>query len=76
MFTINCCRRIPLDDINVLRDYVGGHARFWNDRFFGPAMLAGPARRMVHLEQVVANEDHLPALAAKARGAMAEPSRG
>jgi hypothetical protein len=76
MFTINCCRRLPLDDINILRDYVGGHARFWNDRFFGPAMLAGPARRMVHLEQVVANEDHLPALAAKARSAMAEPSRG
>ena len=34
------------------------------------------AARMVHLEQVMANDDHLAALSAKARAEMPEPSRG
>jgi hypothetical protein len=34
------------------------------------------AKRMVHLEQVLANQDHLPELAKQARLSMAEPSRG
>jgi len=37
--------------------------------------LAGPGR-MRHLEQVLANQDHLPALTPKARAEMGEPARG
>jgi Phytanoyl-CoA dioxygenase (PhyH) len=76
MFTINCCQRIPGEQIDLLKSYIAGFARFWVDRPYGPAMLAGPDRRGVHLEQVLANEDHLPALAAKARREMPEPARG
>jgi len=36
---------------------------------------AGP-ERMVHLEQPMANDGHLAALALKARAEMDEPSRG
>ncbi|MCX8214072.1 MAG: hypothetical protein OTJ97_06140 [SAR202 cluster bacterium] len=36
---------------------------------------ANPAR-MVHLEQRLANDDHLPELVRKAREEMDEPSRG
>ena len=36
---------------------------------------AGP-RRMRHLEQRLANDDHLPELVRQARQAMSEPSRG
>ena len=37
---------------------------------------AATEQRMVHLEQVMANDDHLAALSAKARAEMPEPSRG
>lgn len=76
MFTINCCQRVPQDDIQELRRYIEVHARFWNDSLYGPAMMAGPQRRKIHLEQVLANQENLPALAAKARKEMAEPARG
>jgi hypothetical protein len=76
MFTINSSQRIPQEKIGVLKEYIAGGARFWLDSSYGPAMKAGPASRQVHLEQVLANEDHLPALAAKARREMSEPSRG
>jgi hypothetical protein len=36
---------------------------------------AGPAR-MRHLEQVLANDDHLAELSRKARETMLEPARG
>ena len=36
---------------------------------------AGP-ERLVHLEQVMANDGHLAELSRKAREAMSEPSRG
>lgn len=78
MFTINCCRRVQTpEEIADLRDFISGAARFWNDHTHGEVMkrTASPARR-VHLEQVIALEDHLPALAAKARCEMAEPARG
>ena len=44
---------------------------------YGEAMLrtAGP-ERMRHLEQPLANQDHLPGLVAQARRERAEPSRG
>lgn len=79
MFTINCSARFPEDaeHIEMLKNYIGAHARFWTDRVYGEKMVetAGPTR-MKHLEQVRAHDGHLAALAAKARIEMPEPSRG
>ena len=77
MFTMNFEERFRDEDLPELRESVAGLARFWTDKPYGDVMLetAGP-RRMVHLEQRLANADHLPALAAKAREEMDEPSRG
>lgn len=54
-----------------------GLARFWIERAYGDKMMmtAGPGR-MVHLQQLMANDGHLAALAAKARAQMPEPARG
>lgn len=77
MFTINLCQRYPEDKLDDLRLYISGAARFWVDEAYGPAMLAtATPARMNHLEQVMANDDHLPELSRKARMEMAEPSRG
>jgi hypothetical protein len=77
MFTINCCQRATQDQIPMLRKNIEGLARFWVDRPYGEKMLAtANERRMVHLEQVMANDDHIAALSAKAREEMEEPSRG
>ena len=50
--------------------------RFWAERAYGDAMIrtAGPGR-MRHLEQRLANDDHLPDLVRQARDEMSEPSR-
>jgi hypothetical protein len=77
MFTINCSVRFPEDKIPILRKYNEHMARFWVDRVYGEKMIATATdSRMVHLEQVMANDDHLAALSAKARAEMNEPSRG
>ena len=77
MFTINFSERFDEEDIGVLRNDISSGARFWKKAVYGETMLrtAGP-KRMVHLEQRLANSDHLPALAEKARLEMNEPSRG
>lgn len=77
MFTMNLCERYPEDRLEDLRTYISGSARFWIDRKYGPKMVgtAGP-ERLVHLEQVMANDGHLAALSQKARETMSEPSRG
>jgi hypothetical protein len=77
MFTINVSQRYPEDRLGDLREYVSGHARFWVERAYGEAMIrtAGP-ERMRHLEQIMANDSHLPELARQARERMTEPSRG
>ncbi|MDE2125730.1 MAG: phytanoyl-CoA dioxygenase family protein [Armatimonadetes bacterium] len=77
MFTINLSQHYPDALLPELRNYVASFARFWVDCPFGDEMLrtAGPTRRR-HLEQVLANSDHLPALAREARERMSEPSRG
>ena len=76
MFTLNFQERYRDEHIDELREEMAGMARFWAESAYGPIMVetAGPAR-MVHLEQRMANEDHLPALARKAREEMEEPSR-
>ena len=60
-----------------MRKEISKFSRFWVDSVYGEAMLssAGPGR-MRHLEQVLANQDHLPELTRKARAEMGEPSRG
>ena len=77
MFTINLCRRYPEEQLQELRNYISGMARFWVDRNYGETMMrtAGPERRR-HLEQVMANDGHLAELSREAREKMAEPARG
>lgn len=78
MFTMNLSRRAETpEEIEDLRTYVGYNARFWLDSMYGDTMVkTADAARMRHLEQVLANEDHLPALSAQARAVMSEPDRG
>ena len=78
MFTLNLSQRAQTPaEIEELRGFVSGAARFWLDEFYGAKMLdtASP-ERMQHLEQVLENSDHLPELAAQARAEMSEPARG
>ena len=77
MFTMNMCQRYPEGRVQELRDYLNNVARFWVDRAYGPIMMetAGP-ERMRHLEQVMANDDHIAELSRKAREEMGEPARG
>lgn len=77
MFTINFSPRHTPEQLPILRQEVSQFARFWVDSVYGEAMLrtAGP-ERMMHLEQALANQDHLPELSRQARERMPEPSRG
>lgn len=76
MFTMNLSERYQEEDLQELRDYIAGGARFWIDRSYSEAMMneASP-ERMKHLEQVMANDGHLAALSAQMRLSMAEPAR-
>ena len=78
MFTLNCCRHCQTpEEIQDLENYVAAHARFWIDHLHSEVMRAtASGARLRHLRQVMEHESHLPALAAKARAEMAEPSRG
>ena len=77
MFTMNCCQRYPEDKLPALRDYISGGSRFLIERSYDNTVVrtASP-ERMVHLEQVLANDGHLAELSAKRRLEMAEPARG
>ena len=77
MFTINCHTRYSEDRLDELREYIGHSARFWLERVYGEAMVrtAGP-ERMVHLEQMLANDGHLAELSRRKRAEMTERSRG
>jgi hypothetical protein len=78
MFTLNACQRAHSEaEIEDLERFIAGGARFWIEHTHSDVMrnTASP-QRMVHLEQVIAHEGHLPALAAKARAEAAEPARG
>ena len=78
MFTINSCAHCETEaEIQELKKFISGGARFWIDHVHSETMRrTATAQRMVHLQQVIDNEEHLPALAAKARAEMAEPARG
>ncbi len=77
MFTMNFSRRHTEEELPILRTEVSKFARFWVDSVYGDALIdtAGP-ERMRHLEQALANQDHLPGLSQEARDKMGEPSRG
>ena len=77
MFTINFEERYADEDLPILRDVMAREARFWRENAYGDVMVdtAGP-ERMVHLEQRLANDDHLAELGRKAREEMEEPARG
>lgn len=78
MFTLNLCRHVETaDEIADLKNFISGSARFWIDQSHSDIMRdTASSQRMTHLQQVIDNEGHLPALAAKARLEMSEPSRG
>ena len=77
MFTINCCERVGDDRIDILKKDMEGLSRFWVERAYGEKMVATASpQRMTHLEQLMANDEHLAALSAKHRAEAAEPSRG
>jgi ectoine hydroxylase-related dioxygenase (phytanoyl-CoA dioxygenase family) len=77
MFTMNLSQRYREEDLPDLRNYVSGFSRFWLDEAYGETMLrTADAKRLRHLEQIMANDDHLPELSRKARAEMKEPSRG
>ena len=78
MFTLNNCAHCTSPaETEDLEKYVASHARFWLEHMHSDVMRqsASPAR-MIHLQQVMAHEAHLPALSAKVRAEAAEPSRG
>jgi hypothetical protein len=78
MFTLNLCRHCKTpEEVQDLENYIGAHDRFWIDTMHSEVMRRTASEaRLRHLHQVIAHEGHLPALAAKARERMAEPSRG
>lgn len=76
MFTMNCCQRFPEYRIQELQGYLARHARFLIERNVGPAMLRGAdSRRMVHLEQVMANDFLLTERSRRLKHTQTEPSR-
>jgi len=77
MFTINCSPRHTDDQLPILRDEISAFARFWVDSVYGEAMLRNASpQRMLHLEQALANQDHLADISRQSRQEMTEPSRG
>jgi hypothetical protein len=77
MFTLNCTRRHTEEELPIMRQEVANFARFMTDSVYGDAMVATALpSRMKHLEQPLANQDHLAALSQKARQERVEPSRG
>jgi ectoine hydroxylase-related dioxygenase (phytanoyl-CoA dioxygenase family) len=77
MFTMNCCQRYPEDRLPELRGYIGTASRFFIERAYDDTIVrtASP-ERMVHLEQVLANDFGLAELSRKRRLEMPEPARG
>lgn len=77
MFTMNICERYPDTKLNHLQDYIGGGARFWIERAYDETIIRTANQdRMVHLEQVRANDGHLAELSRQKRLEMSEPARG
>ena len=81
MFTINFEKRHLDKDVSILKNdmvanAIGGkRSIYWSDRGYGKIMVAtASTSRMRHLEQRLANDDHLADLIAKAKAEISEPS--
>jgi ectoine hydroxylase-related dioxygenase (phytanoyl-CoA dioxygenase family) len=77
MFTMNCCAHYPDDKLPELREYIGHASRFFLERAYDDTIVrTATPERMVHLEQVLANDFGLAELSRKRRQEMPEPARG
>jgi hypothetical protein len=78
MFTLNLCSRAQTEtEINELKSYIAVHDRFWLDSMYGETMVSTASPdRLVHLEQVLENQGHLPGLSKLARETMSAPANG
>ena len=77
MLTMNFSRRYPEDRLQELRNVLSQEARFWIDRIYGEAMIrTADPERMIHLEQVMANDTHLADVSRELKKTMDEPARG
>mgnify|MGYP001034258528 CR=1 FL=1 len=81
MFTINFEKRHLDKDVSILKNdmvanAIGGkRSIYWSDRAYGKIMVdTASTSRMRHLEQRLANDDHLADLIAKAKAEISEPS--
>lgn len=72
MFTINCCERGVGAKLSAMKQGISDHAKYGMEQMYSETMVAtaGPGR-MVHLEQVLANQGHMPEVAAEWRAAEA-----
>ena len=77
MFTIVLEPRYRDDELDILRANIGNLSRFWAKRAYGDIMInTADQKRMVHLEQRLAHDDHLAELTCIAKRQMDEPARG
>ena len=77
MFTINATAHYQDEDIPYLKTIISGAARFWIDSVYGERMLrTATPERMIHLQQSLDNQGHLPEEVRKAKLTMKEPARG
>ena len=72
MFTINCCERGVGMQIEAVKEAISIHAKYDIEQMYSQTMVqtAGP-ERMVHLEQVLAHQGHMPEERAKWRAEQA-----
>lgn len=77
MFTMNIAQHCSSpEEIEELKAYIATLAGFGNDTTHSELMRSGAsASRVRHLRQVIDNEGHLSALAAKAQAQMPQPDR-
>ena len=72
MFTINCCQHASAETMPFLKECISAHVAYDVDCMYGEKMLtAGPGRR-VHLDQVLANQEHMAGEAVQWRAEQAK----
>jgi hypothetical protein len=77
MFTMNLSQHYPEHMIQDLKDMLSGAARFWAMQPYNKQVLENaPPSRMKHLQQIIDNFGHVPALSRKMMETMKEPARG
>ena len=66
---MNLCQHCETEsELESLKQRIGLHARYLNDKMHSDAMReTGPSERMHHLQQVIENEGHLPKLVRQER---------